>query len=292
MSNELAVRESGVAEVWRKSTDVAGVVREFVTKHAVVVLQGKRYVRVEGWQACANAYGYVASARDVVVSDNGVSAIGEVRRISDGTVIATAEGFVGEDEPVWSGGRDARGKEHPRRPEYARRAMAQTRAISRACRSAFAYVVPLIDANLQTTPAEEMFDVVDAVPVAASADVTAQLKASLAAQAKAPAAAPVVEGQVVTGDAVVPWGKYKGQPLSSIEAKDLGYYVKKARETLADDSKANFHAKERQWLAAVEAELAKRGPKASPPKTKRVQIVDESTDGPPPHSDEDAPTPF
>jgi hypothetical protein len=62
-----------------------------------------------------------------------------------GSVIATAEGFIGTDEPVWA-----------KRPEYAKRAMAQTRAISRACRSAFAHVVVLIGGGLETTPAEEV----------------------------------------------------------------------------------------------------------------------------------------
>ena len=47
-----------------------------------------------------------------------------------------------------------------KRPLYARRAMAQTRAISRACRSAFAHVVVAMNAgfgtNHSTTPAEEV----------------------------------------------------------------------------------------------------------------------------------------
>jgi hypothetical protein len=34
--------------------------------------------------------------------------------------------------------------------------MCQTRAISRACRSAFAHIVVLIDKSLSTTPAEEV----------------------------------------------------------------------------------------------------------------------------------------
>ena len=34
--------------------------------------------------------------------------------------------------------------------------MAQTRATSRACRSALAWIVPLLDAGLETTPAEEI----------------------------------------------------------------------------------------------------------------------------------------
>jgi hypothetical protein len=52
---------------------------------------------------------------------------------------------VGDDERTWS-----------KRDEYAKRAMAQTRAISRACRSAFAFVVTMMDAGLETTPAEEV----------------------------------------------------------------------------------------------------------------------------------------
>jgi hypothetical protein len=60
-------------------------------------------------------------------------------------VIAEAEGFVGDDERTWN-----------KRDEYAKRAMAQTRAISRACRSAFAFVVTYMDAGLETTPAEEV----------------------------------------------------------------------------------------------------------------------------------------
>lgn len=75
--------------------------------------------------------------------------------MADGQVIATGEGFVGEDEPTWYGGQ-SRGKTLPKRPDYAIRAMAQTRAISRACRSAFAHVVVMIDAGLSTTPAEEV----------------------------------------------------------------------------------------------------------------------------------------
>jgi hypothetical protein len=91
--------------------------------------------------------------------------------MSDGFVIAEAEGFVGEDEPTWFGGvtkawkwGEQRGqkiwydKELPKRPDYAIRAMAQTRAISRACRSAFAHVVVMMNAGLSTTPAEEVPD--------------------------------------------------------------------------------------------------------------------------------------
>ena len=132
------------ATLMRQATDVAGVSRQIVLQTAMKI-QGRQYIKVEGWQAIAIAHGCVLSARDVQAVEGGISAIGEVRRISDGQIIATAEGFVGDDEKTWAS-----------RPMYAKRAMAQTRAMSRAARSAFAHVVVMIDKDLSTTPAEEM----------------------------------------------------------------------------------------------------------------------------------------
>jgi hypothetical protein len=138
------------AELYKQATDVAGVCKQIVVKTAITI-KGNKYVKVEGWEAIAAAHGFVAGARDVERVDTGWKAVGELRRISDGTVIATAEGFVGDDEPMWAGNEGRSG-----RSEYAIRAMAQTRAISRVCRSAFAHVVVLMDEGLSTTPAEEV----------------------------------------------------------------------------------------------------------------------------------------
>jgi hypothetical protein len=151
--NELVRIESNV-EAYRASTEAAALCREIVIATSSSI-QGRAYVSVEGWQAIARAHGCAAGARDVKRVDGGVSAIGEVRDIHTGALIATAEGFVGEDEPTWFGGQ-SRGKTLPKRAEYAIRAMAQTRAMSRACRSAFAHVVVMMKAGLQTTPAEEV----------------------------------------------------------------------------------------------------------------------------------------
>jgi hypothetical protein len=129
-----------VAAYHRQATDVAGVCKDIVHQTAQSI-GGRKYVRVEGWQAIATAHGCVASARDVEKIEGGWRAIGEVRRMDTGSVIATAEGFLGTDEPVWA-----------KRPEYAKRAMCQTRAISRACRSAFAHVVVLIGGGLRQHP--------------------------------------------------------------------------------------------------------------------------------------------
>ena len=141
---ELATTTNGVSNHIRQATDVAGACREIVKQTCQRIGQ-KDYVRVEGWQAIAVAHGCVASARDVERLEDGYRCIGEVKRMDNGQVISSAEGFLGDDEKMWF-----------ERPTYAKRAMCQTRAISRACRSAFAHIVVLIDRNLSTTPAEEV----------------------------------------------------------------------------------------------------------------------------------------
>jgi hypothetical protein len=154
--NEVTVinRAAADVEAYRASTEAADMCKEIVVATSSTI-QGRRYVAVEGWQAIAIAHGCALSARDVERVEGGVRAIGEVRRMSDGQLIATAEGFVGEDEPTWYGG-PSRGKTLPKRADYAIRAMAQTRAMSRAGRTAFAHVVVMMKAGLATTPAEEM----------------------------------------------------------------------------------------------------------------------------------------
>jgi hypothetical protein len=153
--NQLTVIDNNAnVEAYRASTNAADICKEIVVATASII-QGRKFVSVEGWQAIAIAHGCTAGARDVECVEGGVRAIGEIRRMSDGAIISTAEGFVGEDEPTWYGGQ-SRGKTLPKRADYAIRAMAQTRAISRACRSAFAHVVVMMKAGLATTPAEEV----------------------------------------------------------------------------------------------------------------------------------------
>lgn len=155
--NALAPIQTGNVEAYRASTDAANLCKEIVVATATNI-QGRKYVTVEGWQAIAIAHGCSAGARDVEKIEGGVRAIGEIRRMSDGAIISVAEGFVGEDEETWYGGKNRYGKVLPKRNDYAIRAMAQTRAISRACRSAFAHVVVMMNAGLATTPAEEVPD--------------------------------------------------------------------------------------------------------------------------------------
>ena len=222
--NELAVSNgNGVQNYMRQATDVAGVCREIVSATAQKI-GTNRYVRVEGWQSIAVAHGCVASARDVEKLEDGYRCIGEVKRMDNGQVISSAEGFLGNDEPMWAN-----------RPTYAKRAMCQTRAISRACRSAFAHIVVLIDKSLSTTPAEEVphggFDDIntdkyekpikldtvksDSISKADLADITNKLNAVVV---KASGGEP--------RDMELKFGKHKGSTLRQIAAfgdKGLDY---------------------------------------------------------------------
>jgi hypothetical protein len=78
-----------------------------------------------------------------------------------------------------------------------------------------------------------------------------------------------------------PYGRSKGAPIAGASTQDLEYYASGARRTLADPAKSRWHDKERQLLAAIEAELARQGGGSGPPP------ADE--DGPPPRLDEDIP---
>jgi hypothetical protein len=210
---QLATINNGVAQHIRQATDVAGACREIVMRTAQQIGRGnKKFVCVEGWNSIAVAHGCVASARDVEKVDGGFRAIGEVRRMDNGAVIATAEGFVGDDEPLWAN-----------RPTYAKRAMCQTRAMSRACRSAFAHVVVLIDGNLSTTPAEE-------VPLGGFEEAkelnTDKYEEPTAAEVKEITAQLVQEKKTKDSevkDMVVGFGKYKGQTVRQIARSSEGF---------------------------------------------------------------------
>ena len=69
---------------------------------------------------------------------------------------------------------------------------------------------------------------------------------------EAPAPAPAEQ------PATVPFGKNKGVPVLDLTPKQLQWYADAAREKLADATKARWHAETRDWLGALEAEIARR----------------------------------
>lgn len=268
-------RSNGVSESHRRATDAAGALKAMVLSQAMSI-QGKRYIPVVCYQAIANAMGCVATAHDVKREETGFTAQGQVKRLADGAILSEGEGFVGDDEPKWAKG-----------PEYARRSMAQTRAIGRACRAAFAFVVPMIDAGLSTTPYEEM----DGVAQSGSIDPPAPVVRGNAAIRNAlrpsppaanqppphtdadfrPSASPPATNEVratrQTAEAThdrnmsFGFGKSKGVALGDLDESSLKFYADCANRDLADMSpaKAKWHEKTRAQLANIVAEMKWRG---------------------------------
>jgi uncharacterized protein (DUF3820 family) len=204
MSNEISIQNEAALEMQR-TNNVADVCRDIVRK-TVKNIQGKNYVQVEGWQSIATAHGCVAGSDAPVylkdVPEKGYQARGYITHIATGKVISTAYGFVGDDEVAWAN-----------RPAYARQAMAQTRAISRACRSAFAHVVVMMDAGYEVTPAEE-------VPAEGFNNI--KYNPSNAQQHAKDIMANVADGH--WAGVVIPFGKNKGKRLGELSPNSLKWY--------------------------------------------------------------------
>jgi hypothetical protein len=105
-------------------------------------INGKKYVKVEGWTTLAVMMGVVAREVQTTEADGIYTAVVELVRMSDGACISRASAECGEEKPWCT------------RPRYARRSMAQTRATGKACRLAFSWVMSL--AGYEPTPLEEM----------------------------------------------------------------------------------------------------------------------------------------
>lgn len=106
-------------------------------------MRGKKYVNVEGWQSLGAFLKVLPKERCVIRFDNGTyeAHIDLIDR--SGTVIGSGSAICGADEAMWM-----------KRPEYARRSMAITRATGKAYRIAFSWVMNM--AGYEPTPAEEM----------------------------------------------------------------------------------------------------------------------------------------
>lgn len=144
MSTDLTVVPPDPIKLYSLGQQVADVCKDIVLKSSCDI-QGKRYVKVEGWQAIAATFGTTPEVVEggVTFHEDGVMAEVVLKRDSDQTIISRAYGFVGY-------------KEDPEAEKYAIIGKAQTRAVARVCRHKFSFVVVLIDPYLETTPADEV----------------------------------------------------------------------------------------------------------------------------------------
>jgi hypothetical protein len=142
---------SGAAEL---ASQLAIVIKK---QNLATVIKGKQFVNVEGWTTLATMLGVTAREVCTVEQDGIYTATVELVRMSDQAVISRASAECGSPDeldkygkPIWS-----------TRPRYARRSMSQTRAVGKACRIAFSWIMSL--AGYEVTPAEEMTPIVESV---------------------------------------------------------------------------------------------------------------------------------
>lgn len=141
---------SGPEEVISRASAIARSLAKIVSDQKLYsVISGRRFVRVEGWTTMGAMLSVLPRERLVVEHENGdFEATVDLIRASDGAVIGGASAIVGADEPTWA-----------KRPRYARRSMALTRATGKAYRLGFSWIMTL--AGYEPTPAEEMEGVVE-----------------------------------------------------------------------------------------------------------------------------------
>ena len=79
------------------------------------------------------------------------------------------------------------------------------------------------------------------------------------------------------GEVFPNYGRSKGAPIRGASMGDLEFYANGCKRSLADPSKSRWHDRERQLLAAIEAEIARQ----------RGGDAGGGGDEPPPHGDDD-----
>lgn len=128
-----------------KATQIANALCKVIEKQELyTVIQGKKHVRVDGWELLGTFLGVLPKEVSVVEHEDGsFEARVELVRASNGITVGGASALCGMDEPKWA-----------RSPKYSRRSMATTRAIGKAYRSSFSWIINL--AGYEVTPAEEM----------------------------------------------------------------------------------------------------------------------------------------
>lgn len=88
--------------------------------------------------------------------------------------------------------------------------------------------------------------------MAAITEATTKIMDALAGSRTSTPAAPR------TGLCFPNYGRAKGQPVSGASRGDLDFYAGGCRRTLDDPAKSRWHDKERDLLAAIDAEIARQ----------------------------------
>ena len=129
-----------------RNKEMISVLAPIIKQHHLSSIQGKQYMNVGGGIAVANALGYAVSVSEVSYEKDMkvYKATAELRDANTGVFVASAVGYVGDDEKRWSKG-----------PTSAKLSMTQTRAEAKLLRANFGSQYTMLGASTDT-PAEEM----------------------------------------------------------------------------------------------------------------------------------------
>lgn len=154
MSTEIVKAEKAnpALEPLRHQVGIVKALAPQITSRYCVALQGKQYVQVAGATLIANAMGYTVREVEVKRVDFGGGVTGweatcEILDLDTGTIIGRGSGIVTDDEKPWGS-----------RPQFARRAMASTRAAGRALRLSMGHLFAYLGDKVATVTLEEMPD--------------------------------------------------------------------------------------------------------------------------------------
>jgi len=128
-----------------QAVELANILDDIIKKQGLYVnLQGKKYVKAEGWNTLGTLAQILPKEREVrELPDGSYEAYVDLVRSDNGLVVGSGSALCGMDEKRWG-----------QSQKYARRSMSITRATGKAYRNAFSWVMTL--AGYQPTPAEEM----------------------------------------------------------------------------------------------------------------------------------------
>lgn len=137
-------------EPLRNQVQIVKALAPQILSRYTVQLQGKAYVQVAGATLLANGMGYTVREVEVKRVDFGGGVTGweatcEILDIETNTVIGRGSGIVTDDEKPWG-----------TRPQFARRAMASTRAAGRALRLSLGHLFAYLGDKVATVTLEEM----------------------------------------------------------------------------------------------------------------------------------------
>jgi hypothetical protein len=132
-------------EMVAAATEIANVLKDVIDKQKLFVsLNGNQHVKAEGWSVLGTMLSILPKEEKVIRHEDGsFEAYVCLINNRNGHVVGGGSGFVGMDEPNWK-----------KKPDYARRSMAITRATSKAYKTCFSWIIAL--AGYNATPAEEM----------------------------------------------------------------------------------------------------------------------------------------